>query len=80
MLTLKKHHHFSLPSLGTSRPMRLSPVVNDDDLMTSVDGADNDHWTLEQRPDTDELDRYWNRVEADIAADPTWVHFDSDNE
>ena len=82
MLTIKKHHHIHIPSFSnTARPMQLSPVVTDDDeLIAAIDGADNDHWTLEQRPDADELMRYWNRVEADIASDPEWVHFEAEYE
>lgn len=77
MLTLKHHHQLHFPTLSATRPLRMSPVVSEDDELIS---SDDDHWTLEQRPDTDELSRYWNRVEADIASDPEWIHFDDDDE
>lgn len=83
MLKLKKHHTITIPSFLTpAHHMQMSPVTSDDDeLIDSIDNDQRNHddnWTLEQRPDTEELTSYWNTVEKDIANDPQWIRFDDD--
>ncbi len=80
MLKLKKHHTLSLPSVFLpAHRMTLSPVVSEEDeLLQSIEreqSAHDDNWTLEQRPDTEELTSYWDTVEKDIANDPEWITF-----
>lgn len=77
MLKLSKHHYLSLPDLGLgfSRPMELTPLPTDsDDLLTQAIAADpaehDDNWELSERPDTRELQNYWQHVEEDMQADP----------
>lgn len=76
MLKIKKSFRLKLPNLTTAKPMQLSPVPIDDDELTSDVSADADNqdnnWELTDRPDSDELEAYWNTVEADVRKDPTW--------
>ena len=77
MLKISKHHYLSLPDLGLglTRPMRLAPIPADDgdDLTRSI-GRDpelhDDNWELSERPDTSELESYWQHVEEDMEKDP----------
>lgn len=79
MLKLSKHHYLSLPEFGLSMPrkMQLEPIpVDDGDELTqaiSRDSAEHDdNWELSERPDTNELESYWQHVEADMQSDPEW--------
>lgn len=81
MLKLKNKHHLDFPHLTFSLPhqMQLSPVMDDGDEITAAivnDPIDHDNnWELVERPDSEELERYWQRVEEDVKNDPEWVHF-----
>lgn len=76
MLKISKHHYLCLPdfSLGFSKPLELTPVPADDDDLTRAIGADpaahDDNWELSERPDTNELESYWQHVEEDMQNDP----------
>jgi hypothetical protein len=80
MLKLKNKHHLELPHFSFSIPhqMQLSPVVADDDELASAinnDPIDHDNnWVLGD-PDTQELEKYWQKVERDLKSDPEWVDF-----
>lgn len=75
MLKMSKHHYLSLPEFGLhlSRPMELAPIPTDDDeLARSIERDPVDHddnWELSERPDTTELESYWQHVEEDILSD-----------
>ena len=63
--------------------MQLSTVANDDDdeLITAINGdpvQHDDAWTLEETPNTQQLDSFWSGVEKDLEKDPTWFSFDED--
>lgn len=81
MLTLKQKTKLTLPSLSLlSGPMRFSPVVNDgDELLTDLDSqftTQDDQWTLTERPDSAELEQFWDAVVADVRKDPDWISID----
>lgn len=84
MLKIKKHFNLHLPSHApTVRIVAMSPVYDEDDdeLIQAINNqpiVSDDQWTLTAAPDTDELNRYWNHVEEDIAGDPEWFAFDDD--
>lgn len=82
MLQLKNKHHLDFPHLTFSMPhhMQLSPIADDDDdeLTAAIvhDPIDHDNnWELVERPDADELERYWDKVERDVQNDPEWFRF-----
>ncbi len=76
MLHLKPHLH--LPSV---RNLRLSPVASEDDeLIRAIEDAQEEIWQLEPTPDSRSLAEFWSGVEEDIAKDPTWFSFASDEE
>ncbi len=81
---LKLKHHIHLPSwtLGSHTPLHLAPVPvndNDNDELTQAIAADpadhDDNWTLEERPDTRELESFWSEVTTDLKKDPDWTDF-----
>lgn len=82
MLKLKNKHHLDFPHLTFSMPhsMQLSPVTDDDDELTAAivhDPIDHDDdWELVERPDTNELESYWEKVERDVRNDPEWLKVD----
>ncbi len=81
MLTLKQKTKLSLPSVSLfSGPMRFSPVVSDgDELLSDLDSqftTQDDQWTLTERPDTAELEHFWDAVVADVRKDPDWISID----
>lgn len=82
MLSIKKSLSFSLPKLHSSKPMQLSAVTVDDaELSRSLDSDPDEHdnnWELNERPDENELEAFWNTVEADVKKDPSWFAFDND--
>ncbi|HET6622346.1 MAG TPA: hypothetical protein VFG56_00225 [Candidatus Saccharimonadales bacterium] len=84
MLVLKHKHHLDFPHLTFNLPraMSLSPVMADDDtLVKSIDrDADelDNNWTLNERPDSSDLERFWQRVTSEIKTDPDWVDFTVD--
>ncbi|PID30202.1 hypothetical protein CR983_03035 [Candidatus Saccharibacteria bacterium] len=83
MLTIKKPY-IRLPAslfvhTGT---MQLSPVVSDNDELTSqIDNraaTDDDLWQLDPAIDSEELERNWAHVQSDIEKDPSWFTFDDE--
>lgn len=84
MLKIKPKLHLSLPKLsfGQSYPMQLSPIKEDSDELTEDVKSDpiahDNNWELNDRPDENELEAFWNRVEADVKKDPKWFSFDSE--
>lgn len=84
MLKIKQTFHISLPSLGLTqaKPLQLSPVIDDGDELTQAVKADtvdhDDNWQLTDRPNETELDQFWDKVEKDIAKDPSWFKFDDE--
>jgi hypothetical protein len=84
MLEIKPKFHLSLPSLSLRQPktLQLSPVVDDDDELTTAVQADpidhDDNWQLTDRPDEAELDQFWTKVEDDVKKDPSWFTFDNE--
>lgn len=69
---LKLKHSFHLPRIAfdSHPPLTLAPVPVDDDELTqaiAADPADHDNnWTLEERPDTGELESFWTEVVRDL--------------
>lgn len=84
MLRLKRKHKINFPSITELLPhsMQLSPVIADDDELSQAianDPIDHDNrWTLTERPETGQLEQYWDNVVADIKSDPSWVDFSND--
>lgn len=84
MLALKHKHQLDFPHLTFSLPkaMELSPVRADDDPLVRNIDADADqldnNWTLSERPDSQDLERFWQRVTNEIKADPDWADFATD--
>jgi len=85
MLKMSKHHYLSLPNFGLTlaRPMHLAPVPSDDDdELTHAIVRDpvthDDNWELSERPDTNELESYWQHVEQDMQSDPDFKAQTSD--
>lgn len=83
MLKIPHHHHFSLPHVTRgSQSMTLSePGTESDELIESIE---NDHiahgndWTLTGDPDVKGLEKFWSKVESDLAGDPEWFQFADD--
>lgn len=81
MLHIKQKFHLSLPhvQLGASKPLQFTPVVDDQDELTQAIADDvtqhDDDWELEERPNEERLEQYWNDVENDIEHDPKWIKF-----
>lgn len=81
MLRLKRKRQINFPTIAQLFPhqMQLSRVVADGDELTQAivnDPVDHDNnWILTERPETGELEQYWENVEADIKNDPSWVSF-----
>lgn len=76
---MSKHHYLSLPDFGLPMPrkMQLAPIPTDDgDELTRAIVQDpiahDDNWELSERPDTDELESYWQHVEEDMQNDLEW--------
>lgn len=86
MLKINHHHkEFHLPKFSISRPMQLSPVMNDDDELTQSiinDPIDHDNnWELTERPDPEELAREestWEKIIDDVRNDPEWFKEDQE--
>lgn len=83
MLKLKHKHHLDFPHITLpTHPMELSPVpIDDDELSQAIldDPVAHDNvWELNERPDTEELTKFWSEVEADVAQDPEWFRFSED--
>ncbi len=84
MLKIKQKRHISLPHLTLPKPMQFVPVVDDGDELTEAINSDptvhDDQWRLQERPDTSELEQYWDAVETDVKNDPKWFTFSSDED
>lgn len=82
MLEIKQKPSFQLPHISLPRMMEFDPVVDDGDELTTAIAEDvhvnDDAWELSEHPDTNELERYWEKVEEDIAHDPEWFTFQND--
>lgn len=80
MLKLKRTHHLDFPHLienmAPAKQMALSPVADDSDELTQAIADDvavqDDQWELVERPDSDELVRFWTTVEDEVTNDPEW--------
>lgn len=80
MLHLKTHK-FTLPHVGASPQLHLSPLpADDDELIHAIEDPVNDIWQLEATPDTRELNEFWTGVEDDLKHDPSWFTFASDDD
>lgn len=86
MLKIKQKLHLSLPhfDLKASQPVAFSPVTDDDDELTQAIVAEplqhDDEWQLEEHPDENKLEQFWESVEDDIKHDPKWIKFSEDEE
>lgn len=85
MLKLKQKNHFtvSFPRLFASKPMQLNPVAiaDDDELSLAIenDAFERDNaWELTERPDVNELVKYWEFVTHDIRKDSKELSFSED--
>jgi hypothetical protein len=83
MLKMKHKHHLDFPHITfRTHEMALSPVTADDDELSQAIVDDpvthDDVWELSERPDTEELTQFWSEVEADVANDPEWFKFNSE--
>lgn len=81
MLTIKHKPNISFPAIASlSGPMRFSPATNDsDELLTDLDtqfADQDDQWTLTERPDSEQLEHFWDEVVADVRKDPDWITID----
>lgn len=85
MLKIKQTFHLSLPHLRLrrSQSVQFTQVIDDTDELTQAivtdPAAHDDEWELDERPDTSQLEAYWDEVEDDIEHDPKWIKF-SDEE
>jgi hypothetical protein len=80
MLKIKSSHHLHLPHLDlSSASMQLSVVRDDgDELTQAISDAtreNDDTWTLDERPDSDQLTQFWSEVIDDVQHDPEWFNF-----
>lgn len=78
---LKIHHSLQLPQLVSRHPqMALSTVASDgDELLEAIQADDqNDRWTLEATPDTEQLEESWSHIVEDVRQDPEWFTFAED--
>lgn len=85
MLSLKKHiTQLKNPFQTSNHQLALTVVSADDDELTqAIDqqyASSDYHWQLETTPDTDKLERFWNRVEDDLQHDPNWIDFSKDGD
>ncbi len=83
MLKIPHKHHFSLPHTAHgAQPMVLSePGAEHDELIESIESDHITHgndWTLTGDPDVKGLEKFWNKVEDDLANDPEWFQFADD--
>lgn len=75
MLTLKHHFHLPIISFDTHPPLELTPVPvldDNDELAQSITNDPinyDDNWTLDERPDTNQLEAFWNTVTDDLKHD-----------
>lgn len=77
MLHLKPHQ-LHIPN---SRSLQLSPVATEDDeLIQAIENSHEEPWQLEPVPDSHSLAEFWSGVEEDIANDPTWFNFATDED
>jgi len=83
MLKLKHTHQLPHFDFSFPHPLELAPVSADDDDLTrdiELDPVTHDNnWTLDERPDTNELESFWTQVESDLRQDPEWVDFGNEN-
>lgn len=79
MLHLKHHMHLPEIKFDMQPPLELEPVLADDDELTLAIGADpidhDDNWSLDERPDTSQLESFWSEVTDDLKSDPDWTDF-----
>lgn len=76
MLHLKTHHTHNI-----SHNLRLHPIQSEDDeLIKAIEDAHEESWQLEPTPDSHSLTEFWSGVEEDLAKDPEWFSFATDEE
>lgn len=76
MLYVKTRH-----AHRSTRHLRFSPVVSEDDeLIHAIEDAHEESWQLEPTPDSHSLTEFWSGVEEDIAKDPQWFRFATDED
>lgn len=77
MLKIKQKFHLSLPHPSLPHKLQFSPIEpEDDELIEAINGEmteTDDDWQLDERPDTNQLTQYWDKVEDDIQHDPKWI-------
>lgn len=71
-MTLFNHHHVQFAQADP-----LGDGLGDE---IAQEQTESQAITLEETVDEEQLDRYWQSVEADIQNDPEWFHFTEDNE
>lgn len=74
---LKLKHHMTLPHLSIAHEVKFAEIpYEEDELIEAIeavtDNADT-NWELTPTPDTNQLEEFWNKVVADIHADPQWT-------
>ena len=84
MLEIKPKLKFKIPDsfLASSPAMKFASVVDDEGLTEAItEDADihDDNWRLTEHPDTDELERYWTKIQQDVKNDPEWFVFTDDS-
>jgi hypothetical protein len=85
MLKIKQTFHLSFPhiQLRRTQPVQFTPVTDDNDELTQAIATDtaqhDDEWELDERPDTTQLEAYWDEVEDDIEHDPKWIKFSDED-
>lgn len=79
MLKMKHKHHLDFPhfTFPLTHNLAFEKVSVDQQMEENIRIHDDD-WQLDERPDTAQLEQFWQRVEDDVSRDPEWVHF-SDN-
>jgi hypothetical protein len=84
MLRLKHNHHLDLThiieELSPVHQLQFAAVSDDDDALTQAIASDDDEhdnkWQLSERPDPEELSRFWVKVESEVKNDPEWTFED----
>ena len=81
MLHLSNHHFSFHHQPSSSLRPQLSPVASEDDeLIRAIEDSREEVWQLEPTPDSRSLTEFWCGVEEDIAKDPEWFSFATDDE
>ena len=83
MLKLKNKHHldfsYVIERIKPSHQLELAPIPVDDgnDELTQAINEDpavhDDRWELSERPDPEELTKFWDEVASEVKQDPEWT-------